>query len=212
MGPGLTVLNAVTSGLRRIISNRRCLATWSIASRPPRSGSLRRLAPPRRRRPTRKIDRQESETAYCCSPPTGSKTFCTRWKRIQANGLRPSLQRFARKVPSPAGFTAPDDPRRSTHQFCRGNESRICARQPRRALVQTRRGPGRADRQDKSSDWDPQDFEEVTDEMLDVLFAPLPETGSDAICGDHQMSEFETILVEQRGAVTLWLPLTGLRR
>ena len=59
---------------------------------------------------------------------------------------------------------------------------------------------------DKTGDpqWDPATPEEVTDEMLDVLFAPLPETEAWTPFPETQrMSEYNTILVEQRGAVTL---------
>ena len=57
---------------------------------------------------------------------------------------------------------------------------------------------------DNAPQWDPATPEGVTDEMLDVLFAPLPaERSVDAVPGDRSMSEYTTILVEQRGAVTL---------
>ena len=57
---------------------------------------------------------------------------------------------------------------------------------------------------DNAPQWDPPTPEEVTEEMLDVLFAPLPGSREMvAVPGDSSMSEYNTILVEQRGAVTL---------
>src|SRR5690348_16517973 len=105
------------------------------------------------------------------------------------------------------GLAAPDGRRRATHELHRRDARRICARRARRQDSRLPRGRLRGpDRQERRSAMGPGNAGRSDRRNARRPLRPVAaERRMDALpaSGDGRMSEFSTILVEQRGAVTL---------
>jgi hypothetical protein len=141
-----------------------------VKSPEPAQGDARRA-----RDSARGQDRREHAGDRRCSPPTGSKTSSPRSRPTRATGRRPSWRRSSPRARCRARSRSASRRGRQPRQLRRGDARRICARGPGRPHARLPRGrPRVADRQGQHPQWDPPTPEQVDDEMLDVLFAPLP--------------------------------------
>ena len=141
------------------------------------------------------------------SPPTGSRMSSQRWRRTAATGRQTELAALRTKSPLSCKVSLrlmAEGAQRSSFADEMRAEYALAGR-----VVRTHdfREGVRALLIDKTGDpqWDPATPEEVTDEMLDVLFAPLPASRRmDTLSRrPRRMSDYNTILIEKRGAVTL---------